>query len=109
MRMSNPPNSNSVLSIKSSILSCSAISNFLTLTFGYFFFNSSNFSDLVPVPITLPPNEENFLTNSLPIPPVAPVTRIFLFLKLIIFLIIYYFNGIYISYFNSFVNFFYKT
>ena len=76
--------SKAALSINSSILEWSDISNFLTLMLGYFFFNKSNFSVLVPLPRTLPPSETNFLTNSLPIPPLAPVIKIFLFLKLII-------------------------
>ena len=60
------------------------ISNLITLTFGKSFFNKSSFSILVPVATTFPSREINFLTISLPIPPVAPVTKIFLFLKLII-------------------------
>jgi hypothetical protein len=66
--------------------------NLFTLIFGYRFFNKSSFSALVPLPRTLPPSETNFLTSSLPIPPLAPVIKIFLFLKLIIFNIIYRIN-----------------
>ena len=84
-RTSSPPNSNTTLSINSSILGCSDISNFLILISGYFFFIVSNFSDLVPVARTLAPSVINFLTSSLPIPPVAPVIKTFLFLKLIIY------------------------
>ena len=40
--------------------------------------------DLVPVARTFPPREMNFLTSVPPIPPVAPVIKIFLFLKSII-------------------------
>ena len=84
IRISSPPNSKETFSINSSILACSAISNFLTFIFGKFFFNSSNLSVFVPVAKTFPSNEINFFTKAFPIPPVAPVTNIFLFLKLII-------------------------
>jgi len=67
------------LSINSSILECSEISNFITLRLGCSFFNKSSFSVFVPVATTFPPREVNFLTISPPIPPVAPVINIFLF------------------------------
>ena len=54
------------------------------LIFGNSVFNKSNFSFFVPVAKTFPSKEVNFLTKALPMPPVAPVIRIFLFLKSII-------------------------
>ena len=66
------------------------MSNFKIYIFGKFFFKASNFSVLVPVAKTSPSKDTNFLTNAFPIPPEAPVIKIFLFLKLIIN--IYFFN-----------------
>ena len=51
---------------------------------GNSFFKASSFSVLVPVPKTFASKEINLLTIDLPIPPVAPVIKTFLFLKLII-------------------------
>ena len=57
---------------------------FKVIILGKSFLRRSSFSFFVPVAKTLPPNKENFLTKALPIPPVAPVIKIFLLLKLII-------------------------
>ena len=70
--------------MNSSIFECSEISNLMSFTFGNSFFNKSNLSVFVPVASTFPSRSINFLTISFPIPPEAPVTSIFLFLKLII-------------------------
>ena len=47
----------------------------------YSYLSLSNFSILVPLPKTFPPKEVNFFTRALPMPPLAPVIRIFLFSK----------------------------
>jgi len=80
--MSKPTNCEETFSMNSSIFEWSEISNFKTLIFGNSFFRASNFSVFVPVARTFPSNDTNFCTNAFPIPPVAPVINIFLFLKL---------------------------
>ena len=56
----------------------------MVFIFAYFFFKSLSLSSLVPVANIDPPNKLNFSTKEYPIPPVAPVIYIFLFLKSII-------------------------
>ena len=88
--MSKPTNCDVTFSMNSSIFEWSEISNFKILIFGNSFLRASNFSVFVPVARTFPSNDTNFCTNAFPIPPVAPVTNIFLFLKLIIQVNLFY-------------------
>ena len=57
--------------------------NFSTIILGYLILRLFNFSSLVPVAATEDPKSLNFFIKEFPIPPVAPVIRIFLFFKFI--------------------------
>ena len=104
-KTSKPTSCDETFSINSSILECSEISNLKIFIFGKFFFSKSNFSLFVPVANTFPCKSTNFFTNDCPIPPVAPVIKIFLFLKSIIQIYIFYvFYFIHRYYVNTFVN-----
>jgi uncharacterized membrane protein len=53
---------------------------------GNFFFKLFNFSSLVPLAQTVAYVLTNFSTRELPIPPVAPVIKTFLFFKFIFYI-----------------------
>ena len=85
-----PPSSFVAFSINSSILSLWEISNFNIFKPSKFFFNSSSFSILVPEAKIFAPASLSFFIIALPIPPYAPVTMMFFFSKLLIFLNLQY-------------------
>ena len=76
-RISNPSSFFSTLSINSSILPCSSSLNFSCEYFQNFFFNFSNFCSFVPVATIFESKLLNFFTKAFPIPPEAPVIKIF--------------------------------